>query len=148
MAAMPESPEDQFRLRMRDARERAGMTQAQLTAQLAQGGIDIDPSGVARIERGERSPRLNEASAIAAILGIPVVRPPGDSSPRPRTQGEITLEVRGLNLELDKIDQQLVELQLTESRARSTMASLRSRRAQILTRLANLGALQDRGPVL
>ncbi len=68
MADVPANPEDDFRLRMRAARERAEMTQAHLSASLADQGVDIDPSGVARIERGERSPRLNEAAAIGRVL--------------------------------------------------------------------------------
>lgn len=68
-----ESPQSVFGRRLRELRERLGRTQADVSRDLAAGGgPKIDHSGVARIERGERSVRLNEAVSLAALFGLTV----------------------------------------------------------------------------
>jgi transcriptional regulator with XRE-family HTH domain len=60
-----------FGERAKAARTEAGMTQLQLQERLeAEFGINLDTSGITRIEAGTRQPRLGEAIAIAAILGL------------------------------------------------------------------------------
>ena len=59
-----------FAQRAKDAREKQGLSQAQLQEQLAERGIMIDTSGITRIEAGEREPRLSEALAISEIFGF------------------------------------------------------------------------------
>jgi transcriptional regulator with XRE-family HTH domain len=58
-----------FGERAKAARIEAGMTQVQLQERLgAEFGLNLDTSGITRIEAGQREPRLSEALAIAAIL--------------------------------------------------------------------------------
>jgi hypothetical protein len=60
-----------FSNQMKAARAKAAMTQAVLDARLKNGfGIKLGTSGVTRIEAGTRDPRLSEALAIAAVLGL------------------------------------------------------------------------------
>src|ERR1700751_184372 len=69
-----------FGERAKAARIEAGMTQAQLQERLgAEFGLNLDTSGITRIEAGQREPRLSEALAIAAILdfGLNNLTPPG-----------------------------------------------------------------------
>jgi transcriptional regulator with XRE-family HTH domain len=56
---------------MKAARAKRAITQAALQHRLQDDfGIGLDTSGITRIEAGQREPRLNEALAIAAILGL------------------------------------------------------------------------------
>jgi transcriptional regulator with XRE-family HTH domain len=58
-----------FGERTKAARIAAGMTQVQLQERLqAEFGLNLDTSGITRVEAGTREPRLSEALAIAAIL--------------------------------------------------------------------------------
>jgi transcriptional regulator with XRE-family HTH domain len=70
-----ESPEDAFGAAVRRSRERKGWSQEALAARLADAGINVGgQSGVARIEKGQRPTRLNEAVAIAQFLEINLTR--------------------------------------------------------------------------
>lgn len=51
-------------------RERAGLTQQQLSDQLARFRIKLDTSAITRIENGAREPRLREAQLIAQLLHV------------------------------------------------------------------------------
>lgn len=78
-ADMQPSLEQNFATQIRPAREAASMTQADLAKRLRNYGVDIDPSGIARMEQGRRSVRLNEAFGLSQILGIPLadmIQPP------------------------------------------------------------------------
>lgn len=68
-----ETTEQRFGRRMRRARERAGLTQAGIAEALAAGGLKVDPTAITRMEKGERGIRLNEARAIADVLGSSVL---------------------------------------------------------------------------
>ncbi len=61
---------------MRRERERRGWTQAELAAKLAEVGVNLHPSAIAKIELREvvrpRTIRLDEAQAIAYVLGLPL----------------------------------------------------------------------------
>src|SRR5699024_9537149 len=62
-----------FARRIREERQRAGITQAALAERL--GGVldrTIDPSAVARAEKHQRTVRLDEAVAIADVLEMPL----------------------------------------------------------------------------
>lgn len=60
-----------FGEQMKAARGRAGMAQASLQDLLWDGfGIKLDTSGITRMEAGQREPRLSEALAIGAVLGL------------------------------------------------------------------------------
>jgi len=68
--------EDFFGTRMRRERERRGWTQAELASKLAAVGVNLHPSAIAKIELRDvtrpRTIRLDEAQAIAYILGLPL----------------------------------------------------------------------------
>ncbi len=68
--------EDYFGTRMRRERERRGWTQAELATKLAEVGVNLHPSAIAKIELRDvtrpRTIRLDEAQAIAYILGLPL----------------------------------------------------------------------------
>ena len=132
---------------MREARERAGMTQAQLTAQLAEHAVSIDPSGVARIERGERSPRLGEAVTISEVLGIRLtdaddqeLRTMLTTYADAERQGQVVAELAALEAELRGIEASLAEARAAEQGARAETARVLSRKAQILSRWSELTA--------
>jgi transcriptional regulator with XRE-family HTH domain len=71
------SPETRFGQRIRQEREARGWTQAQVAARLAEEGIRLHPSAIAKIEdrRSTNRPRmirLDEAKAFATIFGATV----------------------------------------------------------------------------
>lgn len=65
--------ENRFRERLRSERERRGLSQADLAKQVkSRGVLSVYPSTVAKIEAGERSVKIDEASAIADVFGMSV----------------------------------------------------------------------------
>lgn len=64
-----DSSEAVFGRRLRQERERRGLTQGGLANMLGQDGLRLDPTAITRIEKGERGVRLNEALKIARALG-------------------------------------------------------------------------------
>lgn len=68
-----ESPERGVARRIKERREALGFSQAQLAAVLKDlTGVALDPSAITRLERGERSIRVDELVAIAFTLDVPV----------------------------------------------------------------------------
>jgi transcriptional regulator with XRE-family HTH domain len=65
---------DAFGALMRVHRQDRKLTQQQLTEALAKVGIQIDTSGITRLEKGQREPRLHEALGIAAVLNFSLDR--------------------------------------------------------------------------
>ena len=63
-------PELMFGDRVRELREEHGMSQAGLAARLGRLGVKIDPSAIARLEKGKRSIRIGEAVRIAEVFGV------------------------------------------------------------------------------
>lgn len=64
------TPEVAFGARLRELRNAQGMTQAGLAGlAAARFGLTLDPSAIARLEKGQRAIRLNEAAALAVALG-------------------------------------------------------------------------------
>lgn len=63
-------PNEVFRERLREVRKLRTWTQADLAARLNEAGVDLGESAVVRMERGIRGVSLNEAVAIAAVLGV------------------------------------------------------------------------------
>lgn len=67
-------PGDLFSRRLRQERERAGISQAELARRIAEIlESNIDPSAVTRIEQQVRAVRLDEAVAAAKALSVPLV---------------------------------------------------------------------------
>lgn len=54
---------------IRDARHAAALTQARLAALMTDAGYQMHQTGIAKLEHGERDLSLDEAVALAAILG-------------------------------------------------------------------------------
>ncbi len=106
-----------FASRVRQVREGRGWSQEELARRLGELGLRLDPTAITRMERGERSVRVEEAVVLAQALGLPL-----DELLQPLD--EIGLEhVRGLmkrygslsatltraQEELDDVREQLVE---------------------------------------
>jgi transcriptional regulator with XRE-family HTH domain len=67
---MQGTSESTFANKLRELREEKGLSQSQLAAALAaKHGINLDPTAITRLEGGSRSLRLDEAVAIADVLG-------------------------------------------------------------------------------
>lgn len=68
---MPSAVERRFTRRLREERERAGISQAAIAEYLTeQLEHRVDASALSRMEKGVRAVRLDEAVAIADILGV------------------------------------------------------------------------------
>ncbi|MDO4254385.1 MAG: helix-turn-helix transcriptional regulator [Kocuria sp.] len=66
-------PGDLFARRLRQERERLGISQAELARRIAEIlGTNVDPSAVTRIEQQIRAVRLDEAVAAAQALDVPL----------------------------------------------------------------------------
>lgn len=62
-----------FRQRLREERERAGFSQMELARLMTERlSARIDSTTVTRMERGERTVRLDEAVVAAEVLGVPL----------------------------------------------------------------------------
>jgi transcriptional regulator with XRE-family HTH domain len=65
------APEQHFGHQVRDAREARGWSQEALGRHLsATSGIELSQTAITRLEQGKRPIRLNEASALAKLLGL------------------------------------------------------------------------------
>lgn len=70
------TPEHFFARRLRERREALGLSQAAVAEALrAESGISLDPTAITRIESNDRRISLDEAVALATILGIGLPRP-------------------------------------------------------------------------
>lgn len=70
---MNTTPESVFVQRLREERSRIGLSQAEFAERLsARIGVPVYPSTVTRIEKGERAVKLDEAVAMADVLGLPI----------------------------------------------------------------------------
>lgn len=70
---MTETPDQTFGRRLREERQRAGISQTELCRRLTTVyGHTIDPSAVSRTEKGARSVPPDEAVALADLLSIPL----------------------------------------------------------------------------
>lgn len=65
-----ERTEDYFRKRLRDERNSRKWSQADMAKLLSDKGVHMHPTTIAKIEAGERSVRIDEATGIADLLGI------------------------------------------------------------------------------
>lgn len=64
--------EDRFSQQVRAERERRGWTQSEMAKMLSDRGIAMHWTTVAKIEKGDRSVRIDEAAAIAELFGASV----------------------------------------------------------------------------
>jgi transcriptional regulator with XRE-family HTH domain len=62
-------PSEVFRRRLREVRQAKGWTQPELAEALAGAGVDLNEFVITRMESGKRRVSLDEAVALAAVLG-------------------------------------------------------------------------------
>lgn len=68
---MNSTPSDVFAQRLRQERMRAGLSQTQLATRVSSAlGVTVYGTAVTRMEKGERVVKLDEAVAIAGVLGV------------------------------------------------------------------------------
>lgn len=71
-----ETAEDRYGRNLRRMRDAAGLSQAELAQKLAEFGVSLHPSAIAKIEardaKNPRTIRLNEADGLARSLGVPL----------------------------------------------------------------------------
>ncbi|KOT59659.1 Fis family transcriptional regulator, partial [Streptomyces rimosus subsp. rimosus] len=67
-------PGDLFVRRLRQERERLGISQAELARRMAALlGVNVDATAITRMEQQTRAVRLDEAVAAAEALGVPLI---------------------------------------------------------------------------
>jgi transcriptional regulator with XRE-family HTH domain len=121
--------------RVRDLRTKAGLTQSQMAAEMTARGFSMVQSTIANIEAGHRPVRLNEAVALAAVVGAELpellLDPIGDSVHQARI--ETQARIRGLRL-------LVAERRADVEAAMSRMRLAREQLAQTEAYLAELDA--------
>lgn len=75
------SIDDYFGKSVRAYRTSEKLSQRAFAGRLTSAGMPVDAAAISRIESGERSVRLQEASVIAGVLGVPLVSLIEDSAP-------------------------------------------------------------------
>ncbi|WP_422742151.1 helix-turn-helix transcriptional regulator [Mycobacterium sp. WMMD1722] len=60
----------QFRNRVKAERDRHGWSQAEMAKRLSDNGIDLHPTTIHKIEKGDRTVRVDEAVGIAELFGV------------------------------------------------------------------------------
>lgn len=118
-----------FARRLRQERQRRGLSQADLATQLTDFmGMPIDTSAISRIESEDRSIRLEEATACAAVLHLPVTAllvddPAVDLR---RAMNELFDELAAANADLQaavqRVEQLTTAIQAAQLDLRNTLA--------------------------
>lgn len=127
------SPEQVFAAKLKQIRESLGLTQAGVAMIVKeQTGIDLDPTAITRIERGQRGIALGEACAIASALGFGVA-----------DMLKTDEHARAEKLELDIA---LLENEVSSARATVALAAEReaSLRKQLAAARSTLEALREK----
>lgn len=70
LATVPETAERRLGVRLRREREARGWSQQEVANRLADRGISLHMSAIAKIEAGSRTVRLNEAMALAQVFEV------------------------------------------------------------------------------
>ncbi|MBA2640482.1 MAG: helix-turn-helix transcriptional regulator [Nocardioidaceae bacterium] len=65
-----DSTGDRLRRRLREIRNRRGLNQADVSAQLGAVGVTLHPTAVAKIEKGTRAVTIDEVLALAYVLRV------------------------------------------------------------------------------
>lgn len=95
-------PSDLFARRLRQERERHGLSQAELARRIATRlQTNVDPSAVTRIEQQTRAVRLDEAVSAADSLGVPLTSLLSEN-PIERNEDELAKLATELTLALDQ----------------------------------------------
>jgi transcriptional regulator with XRE-family HTH domain len=126
------SPEQVFAAKLKQIRESLGLTQAGVAMIVReQTGIDLDPTAITRIERGQRGIALGEACAIASALGF----------------GVADMLKTNEHARVEKLELDIALLENELSSARSTVALATERESALRSRLddarSTLAALRE-----
>jgi transcriptional regulator with XRE-family HTH domain len=138
-----DTSEEVFGRRMRQERERLAITQGGLANGLGELGMKLDPTAVTRIEKGDRGLRLNEALAIAQVLGCTL-----DYLLDPYPTPSLDDEIERLVERLDEVDQRVHAAQTQAEHAQAMVASAVQQRDAISAQLAKLRQERDRAVTL
>jgi len=118
-----------FGARLRAIRERRRWSQADLGDQLKQAGLPLHQTQIARIELGQRALRLNEATALAQVLNIPlqnlIEASPDDEDATVELGHVVEIEA-----ELEEQRRVLVELIIASGEAREWLDQAQTARDQ------------------
>lgn len=126
---MPETSQTVFARRLRQERIAKGIAQSELARRMsARLGSAIDGSAITRVEKGERSVKLEEAVAAADILAVPLASLVTDKSP-----------------EEARIDELHRELGLQQERSDAAEAEFRQAQAAMAAIEQELGLLESGG---
>jgi FtsZ-interacting cell division protein YlmF/DNA-binding XRE family transcriptional regulator len=90
------STDERFARNLRDARERHGLSQADVASEMTKAGFSFHQQTVAKIESGSRTVRLSEAEKLASVLGTSVgvlTLPPHDVQ-KVRRLNKVTFDLR------------------------------------------------------
>jgi transcriptional regulator with XRE-family HTH domain len=116
-----------FARRMRDERTRSGVSQAVLAERMSTLlGYGVDSSSVTRIENGGRGLRLDEAVAIAHVLGVPMAA--------------LLRDRRSIDDEIDQLRQEQSLAEWREARARDELRECQEAVQGIKDRVTRLEA--------
>jgi transcriptional regulator with XRE-family HTH domain len=117
------------------------MSQAELAARLGDYGITLDATGITRLEKGRRTIRLNEAMALAQILGIEAAGL--IELEIPDTAEAIEAETERVGAEVNQLEAEVAQVATQWVQADARRAELVRRLGYLRTRLAVLRAATD-----
>jgi transcriptional regulator with XRE-family HTH domain len=94
------TPESTFANKLRDLREEKRLSQSQVAAMLSdKHGIKLDPTAITRLEGGSRTLRLDEAVALADVLGTSLDRMLGQETEELLSEQEREVQTQITRLE-------------------------------------------------
>ncbi|MFE4334020.1 helix-turn-helix domain-containing protein [Streptomyces sp. NPDC056831] len=122
-------PGDLFARRLRQERERLGVSQAELARRMAELlGANVDSTAITRIEQQTRAVRLDEAVTAATALGVPLITLVSDNYAR-ENEAEIQKQLAELALadqEWEKLRQQIHRITRTIQQLSAEREAFRS----------------------
>jgi transcriptional regulator with XRE-family HTH domain len=127
------SAEEAFGAQVRLAREARDWSQEALASHLRYAsGVSVDQAAIARLERGKRAIRLNEASALARVLGLDL-QPYGDAVAElsEETYSETVEELEQIRALEDKASKALAGARQAVSARERDVTRLREQRVRL-----------------
>ena len=128
---MTELPGATFARRVREERRATGMSQTGLAEQVsARLGTTIDGTAVTRIEKHVRAVKLDEAVAIAEVIGVPLV--------------VLMTEPDAIGVELERARDDLLTTEAALTSTRRNIEQWTADAERLRQRIAELEGLRDR----
>ena len=124
------APERIFAQRLRGCRDELGMTQQQVADRMTRQGFSMKQTTIAKIEAGQRPVRINEAVALANILGLQLVDLVGD----PVASGEVA----ELDAERRRLVREIIEFEGQVNSLRAAHATTQVQLMEAAERLRQL----------